>query len=695
MIKIEHIYIIVLLLFLLPINVQASFPWKGIMFSPKANIESSHEQFLIDFKRFVKVIKNIGINTIIFDMNYGAYKFSFDEKLNKAYYPKSKGFTKDEVRSMARIARRNNMNIIVAYQILTHSVGNIYNDVYSEFMLKGDDWELNTLYKKDIDFIYYNKITYKSKKDHVSSIASKPGESDYWEEYNSDTRDPFNVKGEIVIFNIIDELIDAFSVDGVDPDGFHIGCDELHVWYRNPQIKLRKTSSEIFSFAVTNVFNHIKKNHAYMEVIMWGDMLDKHWNGAFDNKNTADSINIIPSDIIIADWRYKNNNIYRYSYDDESFPSVREFAEKGFRVWTTSWYNVKATTDLIWTGNMEYARSGMVVGHLYSTWLFGVVPEMSNLLIDPEYVIHDYVLSGIDESLYEKYREYYRGIADSIISTVGIIQNKSCRGTDYYCGSYPNCVDVTKNNGFYQKKFRSYYCNKNNIDYKNVDSPNDYKLHISFDTDNDFKKKSINNKAKKIFDNKKDKILSIHPINYPTVINDEYLFKNNNDISINVWFKSDKIPNEEFGTILSNNPGMRDLTIFIDQKGRIVFQKNVNKFYIYSTTGFNYLDDNWHHIVAMYNYNVPKLDLYVDGVQSNGITNFTDNNSVLKFKLYIGSINEKSKYLFNGLVDDIMIYNRLLTHDEIKLLMKSQYSHRQLINNSKIPRPQNLWIVPQ
>ncbi|MEA1863749.1 MAG: LamG domain-containing protein [Euryarchaeota archaeon] len=71
--------------------------------------------------------------------------------------------------------------------------------------------------------------------------------------------------------------------------------------------------------------------------------------------------------------------------------------------------------------------------------------------------------------------------------------------------------------------------------------------------------------------------------------------------------------------------------------------------------------NQWYHVAMTYNGSV--LQLYVDGVAKNsesaaGSLNINSKN------LYIGSNGAKKKF-FDGVVDEVAIYNRTLTAEEI------------------------------
>ncbi len=76
-------------------------------------------------------------------------------------------------------------------------------------------------------------------------------------------------------------------------------------------------------------------------------------------------------------------------------------------------------------------------------------------------------------------------------------------------------------------------------------------------------------------------------------------------------------------------------------------------------------DGYWHHIVAMRNTVTNEISLYVDGQkEASGFQSFTDFNSIAEIN--IGWLNLGSGYHFIGILDEIAIYNNLLTEVDIK-----------------------------
>jgi len=89
---------------------------------------------------------------------------------------------------------------------------------------------------------------------------------------------------------------------------------------------------------------------------------------------------------------------------------------------------------------------------------------------------------------------------------------------------------------------------------------------------------------------------------------------------------------------------------------------------IYTTNNANLLTGNWYHIVATYNGTSVKI--YKNGVLLTGScttgtcnkTMIADNNNVA-----VGRAGDSAIEYFNGLIDEVKIYNYALTEEEVKL----------------------------
>jgi hypothetical protein len=114
--------------------------------------------------------------------------------------------------------------------------------------------------------------------------------------------------------------------------------------------------------------------------MMWGDRLNHAeafgyhaWEG--DIWGTWHAIDMIPNDIIIADWHYEIN--------EKGFAGIEAFIEKGFSVIPAAWRELKQTRFLL-DEALKYEASakekgfpGSLAGMMITCW-----SEVSNELLD-------------------------------------------------------------------------------------------------------------------------------------------------------------------------------------------------------------------------------------------------------------------------------------------------------------------------
>ena len=89
-----------------------------------------------------------------------------------------------------------------------------------------------------------------------------------------------------------------------------------------------------------------------------------------------------------------------------------------------------------------------------------------------------------------------------------------------------------------------------------------------------------------------------------------------------------------------------------------------------STTNIN--DGNYHHILGIRNGSTGVLSLYIDGV-SEGTPTGTDTGSVTDTANHRIGARQNDTELFNGIIDEVRIYNRVLSAEEIKQLYLYPY----------------------
>jgi flagellin-like protein len=100
------------------------------------------------------------------------------------------------------------------------------------------------------------------------------------------------------------------------------------------------------------------------------------------------------------------------------------------------------------------------------------------------------------------------------------------------------------------------------------------------------------------------------------------------------------------------------------------FGFNTGEANIEGFSGTSFLSNSWHHVVAIF-YNgvpsAPNVELWVDGNKmtvTHQYGNGPSSRSVTQ-KVFISGWGPTSGYKFNGIIDEVRIYNRALTPEEI------------------------------
>jgi hypothetical protein len=168
--------------------------------------------------------------------------------------------------------------------------------------------------------------------------------------------DPLNPAVTKIVFQLIDEIIDAFHTDAL-----HVGMDEVFLLGSefSPSTK-GQNPAVLFAKAVNDLHQHLRERH--VDMLMWGDRLIDAQQSDFGEwessvNGTAAAIDMIPKDIIICPWHYESRADY---------PSIPMFLDKGFRVLPAGWNKLEATTALITYGR-KYDNPKLL-GHLFTTW---------------------------------------------------------------------------------------------------------------------------------------------------------------------------------------------------------------------------------------------------------------------------------------------------------------------------------------
>lgn len=158
-----------------------------------------------------------------------------------------------------------------------------------------------------------------------------------------------------VLFELVDELLEAFEADAM-----HIGCDEAFTLGTCPECK-KHSNAELFSNWITSVHAHLASKGA--ETMMWSDRFLSAGETGYGEWEasaigTESALYSVPKDIILCDWHYGTYG--------KGYPSIKIFADAGFRMMISPWKDKNAAEAFI-----NYAAEhdcGNIDGVLATTW---------------------------------------------------------------------------------------------------------------------------------------------------------------------------------------------------------------------------------------------------------------------------------------------------------------------------------------
>src|SRR5690625_1697974 len=138
-----------------------------------------------------------------------------------------------------------------------------------------------------------------------------------------------------VIFDLIDELCDAFEADA-----FHAGMEEVFYIAEDKCPRCGgKDPAALFAGEVTAIRNHLALQNRKLWI--WGDRLIDGkttgmgmWEASMNN--TYRAIDMIPKDVVICDWHYERAD-----------QTAVYFAMKGFDVLSCPWRKVKSAQQQV------------------------------------------------------------------------------------------------------------------------------------------------------------------------------------------------------------------------------------------------------------------------------------------------------------------------------------------------------------
>jgi len=207
------------------------------------------------------------------------------------------------------------------------------------------------------------------------------------------------------VYKYVLPMIDEIMED-LETDICHVGMDEVFSLAESTCPRCSgKTRPYLFARTVNILHDHIVKEKGW-KMMMWGDRLNHAqefgyhaWEG--DIWDTWKAIDLIPKDIIIADWHYDMN--------EKGFAGIEAFLEKGFTVIPAGWRELKQARFLL-DEALKYKKSakekgctGNMAGMMITCW-----SEVTNELLDT-------LLTSLKAREQNEEDKGTKGIASSIV----------------------------------------------------------------------------------------------------------------------------------------------------------------------------------------------------------------------------------------------------------------------------------------
>lgn len=149
------------------------------------------------------------------------------------------------------------------------------------------------------------------------------------------------------------------------------------------------------------------------------------------------------------------------------------------------------------------------------------------------------------------------------------------------------------------------------------------------------------------------------------VIADNETLDLDSSFAISLWFNTSYVPVGWSSIIRKSGDGVVNYGFNLYPSGIIQFEIWDGTFNPVQYSLLPKNDGLWHHLVGVRNVVDDKIYLYVDGIlQGNGGVDITESTIVNSAILYLANGGS----VFKGIIDEVRIYNRALTAEEISLL---------------------------
>jgi hypothetical protein len=278
-------------------------------------------------------LKPLGVNLLCLEFNPG---------YNYRCYPElaDGSFGREEARKVASAAKEAGIRIVPLFMCLGH---------------QGWRFKKNALLKAHPEFDETPDVP------EDGDAENTPDLEFYCHSWCASNDDVYKY-----VFPMMDEIMEDFGADCL-----HVGMDEVFSLADEncPRCK-GKNRAELFARTVNILHDHIVKEKGW-KMMMWADRLNHAeafgyhaWEG--DIWGTWHAVDMIPNDIILADWHYEMN--------EKGFSGIEALLEKGFTVLPASWRELKQTRFLL-DEALKYKKSakekgftGILAGMMVTCW---------------------------------------------------------------------------------------------------------------------------------------------------------------------------------------------------------------------------------------------------------------------------------------------------------------------------------------
>ncbi|MBL7053186.1 MAG: hypothetical protein ISS02_00785 [Candidatus Portnoybacteria bacterium] len=207
---------------------------------------------------------------------------------------------------------------------------------------------------------------------------------------------------------------------------------------------------------------------------------------------------------------------------------------------------------------------------------------------------------------------------------------------------------------------------------------------------------------------KKDFSLLFDGINSYTSVNDDPLldFGIDDSFSISAWIKmNNDIKDWRVIVGKANNNSLNGYMLRHSQNGNLsmTVEESDGSYQSDSIASQDYRDGKWHHVVGIIDRQNKTNTIYVDGYKKDESNIDSLGSLVNDDNLNIGSLQQSGGISFYGLIDEVMIYNKVLSLSEIHELYGEQvyvYPHGSLLqpyNSYKVyyinSKGEKDWII--